>query len=160
MLASRDNIVNGSWILDGQCVERDEGNALEDMTNTIRFSHGCVNPATKGEDVLDIRGVCFPGKLHACIKLFLGYLRADVWGAENLPKLVSESRPVREGALMVKKPSPGNVSEVECDAPKLVRIIPPVRLTHSVIIVQPVVNVFTRKASEHGGIALPRADGP
>lgn len=77
-----------------------------------------------------------------------------------MPKLVSESRPVREGALMVKKPSPGNVSEVECDAPKLVRIIPPVRLTHSVIIVQPVVNVLTRKASEHGGIALPRADGP
>lgn len=133
MLTCRDDVLNGGGVFNSQSVKRDMAYPFDDVANTISFCHRRVHAVAKGKDVFNVRSVRLPGMLGTPIELSFRHFGMDVRFSKNPTDLLSKSRPIREAALVVKKPRFRDIGQIEGDVTKFLRLIPLVINTGHVV---------------------------
>lgn len=82
------------------------------------------------------------------------------WGAKNLAQLVRKGGPIFDALFVVQEPRLRRVGQVEGNTSHLVFVVPPVKLAHAVVLVEPILYVIPAKTSEDGRVALAACKEP
>lgn len=116
---------------------------LEDMPNSVIFWHAGVNDPAQLEDFLNVSCTCFPGHLRSLEKRLLGPLLLRYRVTKSLPNFFNKPFPCGQRCLVVFKPRHCCLVQVDFDVRASGHSVPAVIFTHSFIMSEPFIHVFS-----------------